>query len=119
MLKSASILLTLVSMFISENVISQEPILLTEPRGQKLFVSGQGGYHTYRIPSIAVTTEGTILAVCEGRKNSSGDSGDIDLLIKRSEDDGKTWSKPAEITEDVKRPDWTWYATGPGSNRTF
>jgi len=100
MFKSASILLPLVSMFISGNVMSQETILATAPRCQKLFVSGKDGYHTYRIPGIAVTTEGTILAVCEGRKNSSVDSGDIDLLIKRSEDNGKTWSKQQVIWDD-------------------
>jgi len=32
-----------------------------------------------------------------------------------SSDDGKTWSSPREITKDVKLPNWTWYATGPGS----
>ncbi len=30
-----------------------------------------------------------------------------------SKDNGETWSKPIEITKDVKLPDWTWYATGP------
>jgi sialidase-1 len=122
-----------------------------------------------------------VLAFCEGRKKSSSDTGDIDLLVKRSTDhgktwsrqeivwddgantvgnpcpvvdrttgtiwlllthnqgadteaqisggtskgtrtvwvlhstdDGATWSKPVEITKDVKRDNWTWYATGPG-----
>lgn len=32
----------------------------------------------------------------------------------KSENDGVTWSTPSEITASVKRPDWTWYATGPG-----
>ena len=36
------------------------------------------------------------------------------VWITKSEDDGATWSKPADITRDVKKPDWTWYATGPG-----
>ncbi|MEE4215258.1 MAG: sialidase family protein [Bacteroidales bacterium] len=63
----------------------------TAYHGQQIFISGRDGYHTYRIPSIAVTTKGTVLAVCEGRKGSSGNSGDIDLLLKRSEDHGKTW----------------------------
>lgn len=144
--------------------------------------SGTGGYHTYRIPALVVTPQGTVLAFCEGRKLGQGDAGDIDLLVKRSsdngktwseqaviwddgantcgnpcpvvdtetgkvwifctwnlgrdrehqiinghskdtrrvflmssEDDGNTWSKPKTITDDVKKPDWTWYATGPGS----
>lgn len=37
------------------------------------------------------------------------------VYVARSTDDGLTWSKPAEITEAVKRKDWTWYATGPGA----
>jgi len=149
---------------------------------RQVFISGRGGYDTYRIPAMVVTNKGTILAFCEGRKNSSSDTGDIDLLLRRSTDNGKTWAKvqiirddrdnvcgnpcpvidretgtiwllttwnfsgdhekhiiggtskdtrrifitssgddgltwekPKEITTDVKKPNWTWYATGPGS----
>ncbi|NLC16158.1 MAG: exo-alpha-sialidase [Firmicutes bacterium] len=145
---------------------------------RNLFVSGAEGYHTYRIPALAVTGQGTVLAFCEGRKHSPADTGDIDILLKRSfdggrtweatqvvvaggghtagnpapvvdrdtgtilllfcrnnidgpekviiegkaprtvwltksDDDGATWSEPVEITSSVKRPEWTWYATGP------
>jgi len=150
------------------------------PRKTRLFVGGTGGYHTYRIPSLIVTKKGTLLAFCEGRKGGRGDSGNIDMVLKRSEDggdtwsdlqvvwdegvntcgnpcpvvdrttgvvwllmtwnrgddrehqiidlkskdtrrvfvtrsddDGRTWAGPREITADVKKPDWTWYATGP------
>lgn len=37
------------------------------------------------------------------------------VLIMSSNDDGRTWSKPREITADVKAKDWNWYATGPGN----
>ena len=37
------------------------------------------------------------------------------VWLSRSADDGRTWSPPQEITNDVKKPDWTWYATGPGA----
>jgi sialidase-1 len=37
----------------------------------------------------------------------------IFLII--SKDNGTSWSDPEEITGDVKQPNWTWYATGPGS----
>jgi sialidase-1 len=153
-----------------------------EPRETDVFVSGQEGYHTYRIPSVIVTVKGTVLAFCEGRKTNSSDTGDIDLLMKRSTDGGRTWSKqqivwddgpntcgnpcpvvdrqsgtiwlpmthnlgidnesrmveqkgkgtrtvwlskstddgltwakPVEITATTKKPNWTWYATGPGA----
>jgi sialidase-1 len=151
---------------------------LTEP----LFGRGHEGYHTYRIPALAVTTQGTVLAFAEGRKNSGGDAGKIDLFVRRSTDngkswsaqqtvwadgdstcgnpcavvdrvtgtiwllstwnrgddhekdiiagtsrdtrrvfvihstdDGKSWSKPLEITAAAKLTNWTWYATGPGN----
>jgi hypothetical protein len=32
----------------------------------------------------------------------------------KSDDDGATWTPPTEITKDVRKPNWTWYATGPG-----
>ena len=66
---------------------------------QILWQSGQDGYHTYRIPALLVTGKGTVLAFCEGRKQHSHDTGDIDLLMKRSQDNGKTWS-PAQILWD-------------------
>lgn len=151
------------------------------PRQTDVYVSGTDGYHTYRIPSLIVTKKGTLLAFCEGRRTGRGDSGDIDLLVKRSkdggktwgkqhviwdddkntcgnpcpvvdqdtgtiwllmtwnrgddresaikkntskdtrrvwvtrsDDDGPTWAKPSEITDTTKRPEWRWYATGPG-----
>ena len=65
-----------------------------------LFESGTNGYHTFRIPSIVTTKNGTILAFAEGRKVSSSDTGDIDLVLKRSEDNGKTWSNLSVIWDD-------------------
>jgi sialidase-1 len=65
-----------------------------------LFESGSEGYQTFRIPAIIQTKKGTILAFAEGRKNSSSDSGDIDLVMKRSEDNGKTWSELTVIRDD-------------------
>ena len=147
---------------------------------QVLFVSGQNGYHTYRIPALVLTGQGTLLAFCEGRLENGSDEGEIHILLKRStdggdtwseqeviwhdaentcgnpcplvdletgtvwllmtwnfgkdrlhglsrgtskdtrrvfvthsDDDGVTWEEPKEITNDVKRENWGWYATGP------
>jgi sialidase-1 len=65
-----------------------------------LFVSGTGGYHTYRIPSLIRTKKGTLLAFCEGRKKGRGDSGDIDIVLRRSRDGGRTWTE-AETIHDM------------------
>lgn len=66
---------------------------------QALFVAGQNGYHTYRIPAMVRTKSGTLLAFCEGRKNSSSDTGNIDLVVRRSTDHGDTWS-PQQVVWD-------------------
>ncbi len=146
-----------------------------------VYQSGTDGYHTFRIPAILRAANGDLLAFAEGRKSSRSDAGDIDLLLKRSRDGGKTWgalqviwddgdntcgnpcpvldektgnilllsthnlgtdkehaiiegtseagrtvwllqskdqgaswSAPVNISATTKRPDWTWYATGPG-----
>ena len=56
----------------------------------------------YRIPAFAVTNDGTLLAVTDLRYTDNTDLGHdhgIDLLIKRSEDNGKTWSADTNITK--------------------
>lgn len=35
------------------------------------------------------------------------------VFVLNSSDEGETWSRPREITEQVKKENWTWYATGP------
>jgi sialidase-1 len=161
-------------------IIKVQPVGAEEIKLTDVFRAGSDGYHTYRIPAMVVTTNGKVLAFCEGRKNGRGDSGKIDLLLKRSENQGRTWSsqqivwadgenccgnpapvvdsatgfvwllttwnlgtdrerdiergtghdtrrvfvthsedqgrswtKPVEITSSVKKPEWGWYATGP------
>ena len=64
---------------------------------QELYVAGEGGYPTYRIPALLVTPQGSLLAVCEARK-TRGDWSAIDILMRRSDDGGQTWSEPREFT---------------------
>lgn len=145
-----------------------------------LFKAGDGGYACFRIPAVVATKGGGLLAFAEARKRDCGDAGDIDLVLRRSEDggrnwspivvvwddggntcgnpapvvdgrngrilllatwnlgadrepqiiertskdtrrvfvmsssdEGRSWSKPREITAGVKHSEWTWYATGP------
>jgi sialidase-1 len=56
-----------------------------------LFKSGSEGYHTFRIPAIITTSQGHVLAFAEGRKHGASDTGDIDIVMKRSLDGGQTW----------------------------
>ena len=67
-----------------------------------VFTSGQEGYHTYRIPAVLRAANGTLLAFCEGRKSGGGDSGDIDLLLKRSTDGGRTWGPTQVVWNDAE-----------------
>lgn len=60
-----------------------------------VFENGKDGYPTYRIPSVMVSKTGDILAIAEGRGLQKGTHGDITgnhLVMKRSRDNGKTWS---------------------------
>jgi len=81
----------------AESVKDGKPLL---PRQFGLFVSGTEGYHTFRIPALVLTNKGTVLAFCEGRKKSRRDDGDIDLMLKRSLDGGKTWQKMQLVHEE-------------------
>ena len=62
---------------------------------------GAGGvatYHSFRIPSIVRTSNGTLVAFAEGRRWSPSDYGDINLVCKRSTDNGNTWSSLREVS---------------------
>ncbi|MEU9335861.1 sialidase family protein [Streptomyces sp. NPDC048290] len=59
--------------------------------GSVPYVAGSGGYDTYRIPAVVRTDQGALLAFAEGRRGGAGDSGDIDVVVRRSEDGGCTW----------------------------
>ncbi|MDQ8701041.1 sialidase family protein [Streptomyces sp. LHD-70] len=145
--------------------------------------AGEDGYDTFRIPAALRTAGGALLAFAEGRVGGAGDTGNIDVVVKRSTDGGCTWgplsvvaagdgdtrgnpapvvdprtgrvvlltsynsgqvteaqimrgeataeqsrrvfvqtsrddgrsfSRPRDITADVKPEHWRWYATGPG-----
>ena len=62
-----------------------------------LFEAGVDGYVLYRIPGIAVTTKGTLLAYCEARKSDTGDWGPIDIMLRRSTDGGNTWGARRKV----------------------
>lgn len=165
---------------LSALIVISLSVFAQRPSGDPVYVKGEAGVHTYRIPAIIQTRSGVLLAFAEARHGSTSDTGDIDLVVKRSldggktwgemitiwddasnvcgnpapivdrktgrvillstwndgrdhepaihkrksfdtrrvfclysDDEGLTWSKPVEITDQAKRPEWTWYATGP------
>ncbi|MFE1973552.1 exo-alpha-sialidase [Streptomyces hygroscopicus] len=66
---------------------------------QVLFEQAQEqGYACFRIPAVVRATDGTLLAFAEGRVDNCGDAGDIDLVLKRSTDGGRTWG-PLQVID--------------------
>ena len=78
-----------------------------------VFTSGTEGYHTFRIPALLPLDEGRLLALAEARWDSAADSGEIDLVQRRSDDGGRTWG-PLEVVRH-----WAGYTCGnPAPVRT-
>lgn len=62
--------------------------------------NGADGIHTYRIPGLATSTKGTLIAVFDARRRNSADlPGDIDVAMTRSVDQGATWSPLQRIMD--------------------
>lgn len=83
--------------------IAPDPADTTGPGAKQLpyiFPNGAGGYSCYRIPAIVRTRNGTLLAFAEARKKDCKDEGDIDLVLKRSSDNGRSWSEMIMVWDD-------------------
>jgi sialidase-1 len=52
---------------------------------------------SYRIPALVALGSRTLVACCEARMDGRSDWGHIDLVVRRSEDSGETWSDPVVI----------------------
>ncbi len=75
----------------------------TTERMEVLFQRNYKGYALFRIPAIVKTKNGSLLAFAEGRMcGSCGDEGDINLVLKRSTDNGKSWSDMIIVWDDEK-----------------
>lgn len=77
-------------------------IIVTTVAQQKkitVFAAGTEGHKSYRIPAIISLPGGKLFAFCEGRVNGSGDFGDINIVMKTSDDKGKTWSALRTIVD--------------------
>ena len=70
---------------------------------QDLFISGREGYHTCRIPALTLAPDGTVLAFCEARRHTGRDDDEIDILLRRSSDGGRTWGPRQLLVSDGDR----------------
>jgi sialidase-1 len=70
----------------------------TEPVA--VFIAGTEGYQSFRIPAIVSISHKSILAFCEGRVNAAADFGDINIVMKSSKDQGRTWSDLKVIVDN-------------------
>jgi len=62
--------------------------------------AGDDGVHTFRIPGLATTKQGTLIAVFDTRNRSGADlPGDIDVGMMRSTDNGDHWSPMQRIID--------------------
>ncbi|QTE02121.1 exo-alpha-sialidase [Streptomyces cyanogenus] len=67
---------------------------------QVLFKAAQDpGYACFRIPAVVRSADGTLLAFAEGRVLNCGDAADIDIVLKRSTDGGRTWG-PLQVVNE-------------------
>lgn len=65
-----------------------------------VFISGTEGYKVFRIPAIITRPDGVLLAFAEGRVQGGADFGDIDIVLKKSRDKGKTWLPLQKVTDN-------------------
>ncbi|MEQ8785046.1 MAG: sialidase family protein [Pirellulaceae bacterium] len=87
-----------VTLFTAGALTAAEPML----DKTDLFTAGQAGYETFRVPGIVVTQKGTVLTYCEARRGSRSDWADIEILLCRSTNGGRTWSPPQRIADAKK-----------------
>jgi sialidase-1 len=84
-------------LFFSLSMLAQEGQYFREV---PLFVNGQDGYACYRIPAIIKAPNGDLLAFAEGRVNGCSDFGNVDIVLKRSTDNGLTWSASKLVADN-------------------
>ena len=80
-------------------LLAARALSAAEPFVEKtnLFTEATDGFRLYRIPGIVVTARGSVLAYCEARKFTVADRGEIEIHLRRSTDDGRTWSPAKQV----------------------
>ncbi len=95
----------------------QTPVVMAQQLplrvGHALRRAGEDGVNTYRIPGLATTNTGTLLAVYDVRYRSAGDlPGNIDVGMSRSADGGRSWEAMRVIMDLGSDPKWRFDGIG-------
>ena len=90
-------LVILICPLLSISLFGQEIQCFSE---QPIFINGTDGYECYRIPAIIKDVNGYLLAFAEGRVHGCNDFGDVDIVMKRSRDNGQTWQEMEVIVDE-------------------
>lgn len=107
-MKSLPLLLTLFGLVqLSLAAEKTQPVktdypLIKNAHRKVIFAPGDAGSKFYRIPAIVTATNGDLVAVIDARRNSPADLQhirDIDIAIRRSSDNGDTWTDIEFVTE--------------------
>lgn len=85
------LLVFLFIIFCTINIFSQPNI--------PVFESGKDGHKSYRIPAIIKLNNGHLLAFAEGRVQGASDFGDVNIVLKISTDNGRTWGSIKTIVD--------------------
>lgn len=96
------IMVTVSKVIINETEIEVPNSADSTPKriGHALRQHQQDGIHTYRIPGLATTNKGTLIAVYDNRRNGSVDlQEDVDVGMSRSTDGGQTWESMKVIMD--------------------
>jgi sialidase-1 len=97
---AAAVFILLTSLFLLPfHSLAAPPPLFFE--STNLWNGDTAGYETYRIPGIVVSKRGTIIAYTSARRNLDlGDWSNIDIVLRRSTDGGRTWEPSQRIAGD-------------------
>lgn len=63
--------------------------------------SSRTSYFCFRIPALARTAAGALIAFAEARRSNCGDSGDVRIVRRVSHDDGATWSAIDQVKAEA------------------
>lgn len=97
------LIIALAAALVTAPVAAPVAAAAAESHSERIIFDGGGEslngitYHSFRIPSLIRTNNDTLIAFVEGRNTSNGDFGNINLLYKRSTNNGATWSGLREV----------------------